>query len=211
MEQKKDEIIVVETTVKERALKLLPEEEKQVLEDFRKSGKPGLAPTTSSAFFELYLNGNSVYEIQKMNKVFDLGAIIDAKVKYGWDEMKDRYVGELQAKAMARLVQVQSESVGFLADVLAAAHKKHGTALKRYLQTGDTRDLEGFDINNITSYSKSIEALLKITGQDNKKKVQVEGNLTSTVNVNNLTEKALSPDQAASLLEILAAANEDTE
>lgn len=195
----------LEESPKDRAIKLLPDDERNIWNGFKESGKPGLAPTVCAAFFELFLNGSTVYEIQKLNKAFDIGAIIDAKIRFGWEEQKIRYTQELQGRAVNRLLQVQSESVQFLADAMAATHKKHGSALKKYLQSGNEQDLDGFDLGSITTYSRAIEALLKVTGQDQKKKVTVDGVITNNVNLpGNMGKKALTPDQAAAVLQILA-------
>ena len=198
MEEKK------ELSERDKALSLLGDKELILLEEFKSSGKAGLAPSLSASFFELYLNGNDVFEIQKLNKAYDIGAIIDCKVRFSWDEKKDAYINNLHTNAMSRLMQVQMESANFLADVLSAAHKRHGIALRKYLQSGDPRDIEGFDIGNISSYSKSIEALMKITGQDQKKKVQLEGTLNSNIAVSEAMERPMTQNQAANILEILA-------
>ena len=185
----------------------LPEDEAKILTEFKEAGHHGLAPTTAAAFFELYLNGSSIWEIQKQNPAFRLGAIIDAKVKYGWDEQKDRYVRDLQAKAYQRLLQVQMESVTFIADAMAVTHKKYGDSFKKYLQTGDESVLAGFDLGSPLAYHKIIEALMKVTGQDSKK-VKLEGNInqnvTGSIGLDDLTQKALNSETAAKLLEILA-------
>jgi hypothetical protein len=199
-----------ELTVKERAESLLNAEDRKILRDFEESGKPGLGPSLCTTFFELFLNGKTEREIQKLNPVYDLGSIIQARVKYNWDEKKDKYISELQSGVVARMLQVQMEATNFMADVLSATHKRYGTAIKRYLQSSDPKDLEGFDINNIQAYSKSIEALLKITGQDQKKKIELGGTVNSNVQISDMSEKALTPEQAAALLEILAA-DEDSE
>lgn len=193
--------------IREKAISLLPEDERKIYDSFKESGKPGLGPTVSSAFFELYLNGSSCREIHKLNKAFDLGAIIDAKVRYQWDEERDKYTQELQHNAMKRLLQVQSESVQFIADSMAATHKKYGEKLRKYIQTGDESVLDGFDLGSITTYSKAIEALLKVTGQDQKKKVQLEGTLNNNVTVS--PTKALSPKAAAAFLKIMEEMEEE--
>jgi hypothetical protein len=181
---------------------LLNQEDQRILDEFRESGFPKLAPQAAASFFELYLNGTSPREIQKLNPAFKLGAILDAQIRYNWDANKDRYVQELQENTVKRLAQVQMEATAFLADSLAAAHKKHGTALRKYLQTSDESELNGFDIGSITSYSRSIDALLKITGQD-QKKIKLESKIEQNVNLKNMGNKPLTPEQAAALLEIL--------
>jgi hypothetical protein len=193
-----------ELSPKQKAENLLSEDDRHILKTFEESGKPGLGPSLCATFFELFLNGKTEREIQKLNPVYDLGAIIQARVKYGWDEKKDKYISELQSGVIARMLQVQMEASNFMADVLAATHKRYGTAIKKYLQSGNADDLQGFDVNNVQAYYKSIEALMKITGQDQKKKIELGGTVNSSVQIKDMSEKPLTPDQAALLLEILS-------
>jgi hypothetical protein len=72
------------------------------------------------------------------------------------------------SNAQDRVKLIALESVNFMGLLLAVANKQHGEKLKAYLQSGDPKDLGGFDIQTITQYQKVIEMLTKITGQDKK-------------------------------------------
>lgn len=182
----------------------LSDEERRLLDEYREAGHPPLSPTTANSLFELFLAGKSYFEIQKLNPNFKIGSIVDASVRYRWVEARNRYIINLQNNSMQRLMQTQMESVNFLSLAFSAAHKKFGNALSKYLQTGDESDLEGFSLGNIHNYEKAIKALMAITGQD--KKVKVEGSITQnhTGTVTNLSEKPITPDMAEKLLEIFS-------
>lgn len=190
---------------RESAVEQLSVDERTLYNEFKESGKPGLAPALAASLFERYLIGDTIYNIQKENPAFSLGSIVAAKVSGLWDEQRDRYVMELQGKAMSKLLVAQSEAVSFIADALAVTHKKYGAAFRRYVQTNNPNDLEGFDINNITAYAKTVEVLMKVTGQEGKKTVKVEGSVTTGTGpqMKDVTNSAPTPEMAAKLLAIL--------
>lgn len=198
---KDDQNELEESRIK-RAEDLLPADERSAYDDFKESGKHGLGPTLSLSLFELYVNGKSVRDIQKQNQVYTLGQVVDAKVRYDWDRERELYLSELHSKARARILQTQMESADFIADVMAATHKKYGGAIKEYLQTGNESALKGFDLGSIMQYNKAIEGLLKITGQDKKKEVSITSGNSDT-SLTDITKQALSEDQAARILEVL--------
>ena len=190
---------------------LLGPEEQKALERFKEEGAYALSPTLASSFFSLFLQGKTLKEIHEMNRAIPFGAIVDARVRYGWDAARDQYVFELQSGIVRRMIQTQMESANFLADVMAATHKKHGTAIKKYLQTGNEDDLQGFNIESITSYGKLIESIMKITGKDKEKPAAKSDSLPpmgsasgQPVGPSSSQIKGVSPTQAAKILRILA-------
>ena len=146
-------------------------------ESFQKGGAStyAIAPSVQAQLFTLYLNGRSLSEIRQLNHPsFSLGQIVHAAVEGKWYEQKAEYQSGLMQAARERLQQVGCESVKFLADSISAAHKQHGEALQKYLQSGNPADLGAFGIGSIRQYKEVLELLLKATGQDK----------TSTTNLN---------------------------
>jgi hypothetical protein len=92
--------------------------------------------------------------------------ILEARVRDNWDEHRNLYLDSLFSNVVGRVNQVQAESVSFLADFLAVAHKMHGVKLRAYLQTGNEEDLGDFKVNGFQTYKGALDALMKITGQD---------------------------------------------
>jgi hypothetical protein len=86
------------------------------------------------------------------------------------------------------------ESVMFSADLLASANKMFGDKLKKYIQTGDERELGTLKIDSLKQYRDAVELLLKLTGQD--KKVEITGQVKQTVEFTG----PMTPKDAAALL-----------
>jgi hypothetical protein len=160
----------------------LSDSEKYALDYFRKSFQKGgastyaIAPSTQAQLFVLYLNGRSLNEIRILNHPnFNLGQIVAAAVDNDWEGQKREYSSGLMQKARERFQQVGCESLAFLGDTLSAAHKMHGDAMARYLQSGNPADLGAFTITNIRQYKEVLELLLKASGQDKTTNLNVKG------------------------------------
>lgn len=130
--------------------------------------QPRLSPDCQARFFALYLKGESCEEIVRLNKGFSLGQICQARVDGDWDRQRDIYLQDLFNNARSIIQQSTLESIRFIADQLAAVHKKFGEAARRYVQNGEDEEFKAFGIDNIRSYKTAVEALQKVTGQDTK-------------------------------------------
>ena len=177
----------VNLTKVEDKLAWLSESERYALEYFQKSYQKGgastysIAPSVQAQLFGLYLNGRSLGEIRQLNHPsFSLGQIVDAAVQGDWYNQKLEYQSGLLQQARTRLEQIGCESVAFLADSLAAAHKLHGAALQKFLQTGNPADLGAFGVTSIRQYKEVAELILKMTGQDKTSTLNVKGEVKHT-------------------------------
>lgn len=130
-----------------------------------------LAPGVSAGLFELYLNGRSLHEIHSQFTQYGLGQIVHAAVEGGWNDQRSTYLAGLMDRAKGRALQSAAESVEFIADAMAAAHKKHGAALRAYLVSGNPNDLGAFGIGSLKQYKDLVEILMKVTGQDGRRSV----------------------------------------
>ena len=177
------EVVNVVSIEKEEdpSLVWLSEAEKFALKYFRANFKKGDAHTfplnteNHTSLFELFLNGRSLSEIRQANPKFSLGQIVDAAVTYDWYTKKQEYLEILLQNAKSRLQQISCESVRFLADQMAVAHKIQGEKLQKYLQSGNEDDLGDFGIKNLRQYKEAAELLVKVTGQDKISTVNVQG------------------------------------
>jgi hypothetical protein len=159
----------------ETSLAKLPEElterEKSQLKKWQ--GKPNSIPLsvgTSLQFYELFLNGYNCEEIAKLNEdKFDVGMILDARVRHDWDAKKITHLNSLYGGLLDKVKKTQAEGAVFLTDLLAAAHKLHGNKIKKYLQTGDIKDLGDLQIESLDAYRKILDALMALTGQNSGK------------------------------------------
>ena len=148
----------------------LNQEELLTLNKWRsEKNKPQLSTSLSLKLFELFLNGSSCDEIVKVNNnLITLGQVLEVRVRDGWDDKKSKYLAELYSGVVDRVRQTQMEAVSFTADLLAATHKLHGTKIKKFIQSGDEKEMGGLAINGLQSYQKAVDILLKLTGQDKK-------------------------------------------
>lgn len=153
----------------ETALNLLSEDEKSALLSYQESGADThIGPSLAASLFELFLNGKSIKEIQAINKAFSVGMIVDARLRYKWDEQKEEYVRNLFLKIRERAEQAHAQSVHHLIDRLSATHKLTGDRLQKFLQTGDESLIAGMQLSSMTNYSKVIQLLMSMLGQDKK-------------------------------------------
>lgn len=192
---------------------VLNQEEKSELTSYLSGGGLPLSPDTAAKFFELYLNGTDCYDIWKINKAFPYGAILDARIKYKWDIQKEEYAIRLQDNIKKKVAQAQLETADLMSDMLLAAKKKNGIKLKRYLQTGDEKELEdSLNIGSLKTLKDIVEGLMKITGQDrnvtvknvNESKQSLDVNITSGVLSSGNNMESLQTEDAAAILKILA-------
>lgn len=154
---------------REKALGFLSEKEKAILAHWQETKtKPSIATALSAQLFELFVHGLSCQEIVELNRgVYKLEQVLEARVRDLWDSRRQAYLDQLFGTVIGRVSQTQMESVGFITDMLAAAHKKHGKQLQEYLQYGDESKLpKGINIDSWTNYKSAVETLMKLTGQD---------------------------------------------
>jgi len=140
--------------------------------------QPKLSPDNQARFFALFLKGESVEEIVRLNRGYSLGQIVQARVDGDWDARRDAYLQDLLNNTRSIVQQTALESIKFVADVMAAAHKKHGEAARRYIQSGDEKELTGFAIEGLREYKTAVETLQKLTGQEGKTRVEHSGVVT---------------------------------
>jgi hypothetical protein len=153
------------------------------------------------------LNGYAAHEIQRLNKPFKLGQILDAQIRYKWSARRDKYSMDLQDSVVPLARKAQLETTELYSNMLVAANKLHGDKLKRYIQSGDEKDLDGaLSIVSLQSLLKITEGLLKVTGQDRVSKVKVNTAHTETLNVNMTGVGDISSEDSAKILEIMASA-----
>ena len=170
-----------EITALDASVSWLTDAERAALEVFKRNFRKGglesfpLAPPTAIQFFALYLQGKTLTEIAELNPQYSLGTIVNSAVLDRWDAKYQDYLEELYFNAKNRVVQTAAEGVGFISDLLAVTHIKDGTKLKKYIQTEDPECLKGsnFEIASLRQYKEAVEVLMKLTGQDNIKKIQV--------------------------------------
>lgn len=190
----------------QKASNILSESELKEIREYLESGKPLLSADTAARFYELFLNGSSIEEIHRLNPAFPIALINIARIKYSWDEKRDKYFEELYTKIKDKVIKAQLETTSLMTDLLSAANKLHGDKIKKFIQTNDETYLKGvFGIDSLAQLVKVAEALQKITGQSNQIKIKNESyqvvDLRLSSDSNN-TE--LSREAAAEIIAIVA-------
>lgn len=172
-----------------------------------------IAIGTSLKFFEVFLHGGSCEEIAKLNPGIGLGAVVACRIRDRWDERLDVHRAELLERTRSQVMQIQLEAIQFTAAQLAAAHKRDGDKIRRFLMTGDPDDLKDASyVTGIKSYKDLVSTMLALTGQDKSK--DQRGPLAVSVNVGDkggqgttveaiFLEKPPTEDQAAEIIRLL--------
>jgi hypothetical protein len=154
-----------------RAVEKLTADERIDYERYHRSGRPGLSPDFSARLYDLYLRGIPCDEIARLNKGLEIGQVLKARVDGLWDHEREVYTNKLLLESGDLLRQTAAESLNFLSLVLAVAHKEQGERLKKYLATGDPKELGNFTINNMAAYQRIIQTIAQLVGADQKKTV----------------------------------------
>lgn len=195
-----DDTAITVPTPEERALALLSVEERVELERFRRSGKPGLSPQAALKLYQLWVEGVTCQEIVALKPEFSLGLILHTRIDQRWDLRREAYLADLYLNANDRLKQVGAEALNFLSIVLAAAHKDHGERLKKYLMTGDPKDLGVMHITSMKEYKATIETIAKLTGADRPPAPAVPPGVRDPVQAAvEVKGRKLSPEEADAL------------
>lgn len=180
----------------QRASQLLPIHEYNMLRSYIEAGKHALSSDTCLKFFELFLSGTDCSEIHRLNKAFPYEAILWARIKYNWDTARDLNLFRLQQATQNKVMKAQLEATSLMSDMIAAANRRYGDKLKRYLQTGDEDEIKGvMGVESIQGLLRVMEGLLKATGQDRISKTIHESRHHHTVVNSPLQASLASPAQ----------------
>ncbi len=155
----------------EDGLKFFTDRERGIYNEWKEMAtKKPLSITTSLKMYELFLNGYSCEEIARLNdNKFPSGMILESRLRDGWDDRRSQHLAELYGGVFDKVRQTQTEAIVFVADLMSAAHRKHGDKVKKFLQSGDAADLGALSIDTMTSYKTAADMLMKLTGQDKEK------------------------------------------
>lgn len=193
----------------ERIAPLLTEREVYAYDHWRSSDQPQLAPSTNAKFFNLFLQGKSCEDIRRLNQTISLGQIVAARIEGDWDALRKEHLDQLLRETSLRVQQTTLQTADFVCDLLAVANKEHGDQLRKYLQTGDPKELGSFRIDSLKSLREAVEVLQKLTGQDKQTTIHHKGEVQHSVSPLPILQanKAPSADEAARVLKLLRSAS----
>lgn len=151
----------------EEVLATLNERERRAYKSWCDSGDPQLAPSLNAKLFDLYLRGHCCEEIARLNNPhLKLGQVVAARVEGDWDLRRKEHLDRLLTSTSERVQQATMETAEFVCDLLAVANREHGDRLRRYLQSGDPKELGDFKITSLFGLKQAIEVLQKLAGQE---------------------------------------------
>lgn len=143
------------------------EKELITLKETKEAGLKVISPVLASQFYELFLEGYNCAAIAKNNPPFKEGDVLYLREKHKWDESKELYATNLHIQIRDKLIKQKLESVEFLTNAIAVAHKSLNAKMLKYLQTGQEEDMPSeVWVTGPASYKSILETLQKITGED---------------------------------------------
>ncbi len=201
------EIVNIELSFDDKAKTRLSPDDYVKLTTYIKNNGPELSLITANRFFELYLHGNSFSEIVELNPSFQKEPILWASIRYDWDKAREEYVKGIQTVIMQKVLKAELEVASLYSDMLSVTAKKNGGKLKKYLQTGNEKELDGALLpESILALGKVVEGLQKITGRDRNVRITKDENVNISVTASNNEPgtNSLSAEGAAEVLRIVA-------
>ena len=193
--------------------KLTAKEKRELAKWEKSKDYAPLSLEISLGLYELFLNGHSFEEIVRVSNLqgrsFTVGMVADAALRYDWFTKREDHQQTLYNGIVAKTRGIQAESVSFIGDMLAAAHKLHGDKLKEFLVTGDPNLLAGRTgvlISSLKEYRDVIALLMTVTGQHQSGSgggTQVNVNVTDGSQVKSIESKQFKPSDVHDLLKLI--------
>ena len=143
---------------------VLTEDEQRGLAKWQSKEEPPLSEGLSDQLYSLFVSGKSCQEIKRAHGSLAFGAIVDARVRFGWDERREAYFQKLHKETEEVTLNANLIAVKFLSDLLNLTTILQGEAIAKYLATRDPVHLEGvMPITNIKDFKAITETLIAIT------------------------------------------------
>jgi hypothetical protein len=142
---------------------LLTERERSALAEHARRGAPAMSPATAANFFALFVEGYTLDQMLEANRAWGLGVLVDARIRYRWDERREAYVEDVHKQAVERLAKLRAESINHLANLAAVAHTEFRQDMIRYLQNPTEDNLPKGRLRTPKDYRDLIEAIEKVT------------------------------------------------
>ena len=142
-------------------LELTPREQAAFAE-FQRKDSPAMSPATAANFFALFAEGFAAEKMLEGNPAWGLGAIVDARIRYHWDEKRETYVEDIHRQALERLSKLRAESINHLADLAVVAHTEFRQQMLRYMQNPIPENLPDARLKSTKDYKDLAEAIEKI-------------------------------------------------
>jgi hypothetical protein len=158
--------------------------------------------------YEMYLNGLNCEQICLAHgNQFPLGAILDAKQRLSWDSKREAQLANIHLQVERKVYKVKHDAMSTLSDLLGVAHKVWAEKIAKYLETGDSEALGGFDPSNLKNYKEIVTMLSALSENKNepsKKEVMVGGTVKHVHAVTDSKDKKIKSAAASDLLDLIS-------
>jgi hypothetical protein len=132
------------------------------------------------------------------------GSIVDARIRYNWDERRKVYLERLTGEVERRQATSQLGAIQFVSDLLTATQIVQSEKLNKYMVTRDPNDLVGvIPITNVKDYKILVEIMMILSGKSTNNS-KVEGRHVIETQSNQIPMKSVNGE--ASTATVLATA-----
>lgn len=115
--------------------------EAKALEDHvRKNGAP-MSPITAANFFLLFAEDYTLEKILSVNPSWTLGCLVDARIRYKWDDRLAQYVEEIHKQALTRMSKFKAEMLNQALDMFTLDSRIKREEMMRYMQNPTDENL----------------------------------------------------------------------
>lgn len=113
----------------------LTEVEERALAAHVRKNDHAMSPVTAANYFALFAEGYTCEQmLATSNSSFSLGQLVDARLRYKWDERLAKYVDDIHKQALDRLHKFKAEAINHVLDMIAVDTRIKRDEMMRYLQ-----------------------------------------------------------------------------
>jgi hypothetical protein len=170
----------------------LSDTEAFLVKEWVDKGRPGISNVKADQLLSIYLLGYNCYEINKEFPEYPLPAVLWCRAKFDWDKRREEYNLAIQDAIAKHAVNVRSDAIRFMGELIAATHIKWRKDILKYLAAPDREKAPACLPGNLNEYGTRVSLLDEIMNPAGKIKnlpgAQAgvpEGTPLVSVNINN--------------------------
>lgn len=153
----------------------------KVQDHLDKNGPTTLPPLVAEKMFEQFLGGSSLAEVARFYSEYSTNAVYFTAYHYNWPAQRDEYALDIQTRVKQKVLHSKYQQIDLVGTMIQVAHTETMQAMQMYLKNPNDRNLpKTLRIKTIKELSMAIEMMGNIIGQDNNKRIDVTGNITTS-------------------------------
>lgn len=150
----------------EKLANLSPNELKGYNKWLQKEDTVPLSELLAERMYGSFIQGKTCEEIFRANSQYSFGAIVDARLRFNWDERRSLYFEHLAEEVEKRQITSHLGAIQFVSDLLAVAQITQTEKLNKYMVSRDPNDLVGvIPVDNVKDFKALIEVMMLLTGK----------------------------------------------